>query len=106
MKGRIVVTMGDEQMAHVVAEPCLDCKHRDCVTVCPVDCFYEGDRMLYIHPDVCIDCTSCVAVCPVHAIYHEDHLPTALRPYRDLNATLARQCDVAAEPATASRVYT
>ena len=29
-------------MAHVVAEPCFDCKYTDCVVVCPVDCFYEG----------------------------------------------------------------
>ncbi|MGZ3414781.1 MAG: ferredoxin, partial [Isosphaeraceae bacterium] len=26
-------------MAHVVAEPCFDCKYTDCVVVCPVDCF-------------------------------------------------------------------
>jgi ferredoxin len=28
----------------------------DCVEVCPVDCFYEGENMLVIHPDECIDC--------------------------------------------------
>jgi ferredoxin len=27
----------------------------DCVEVCPVDCFYEGENMLVIHPDECID---------------------------------------------------
>jgi ferredoxin len=27
----------------------------DCVDVCPVDCFYEGENMLVIHPDECID---------------------------------------------------
>ena len=47
-------------MAHVVAEPCFDCKYTDCVVVCPVDCFYEGAQMLYIHPDECIDCEACV----------------------------------------------
>jgi NAD-dependent dihydropyrimidine dehydrogenase PreA subunit len=32
------------------------CKYMDCVEVCPVDCFYEGENMLVIHPDECIDC--------------------------------------------------
>ena len=62
-------------MAHVVAEPCFDCKYTDCVVVCPVDCFYEGAQMLYIHPDECIDCEACVPECPVEAIFHEDNLP-------------------------------
>ncbi|MFM8218904.1 MAG: ferredoxin, partial [Planctomycetaceae bacterium] len=30
-------------MAHVVAEPCFGCKYTDCVVVCPVECFYEGE---------------------------------------------------------------
>jgi Fe-S-cluster-containing hydrogenase component 2 len=40
----------------------------DCATVCPVDCFYEGENMLVIHPDECIDCGVCVPECPVDAI--------------------------------------
>jgi ferredoxin len=79
-------------MAHVVTEPCLGCKYTDCVVVCPAECFYEGQRMLYIHPDDCIDCEACVPECPSAAIYHEDHLPQEWLPYRDLNATMARQC--------------
>jgi ferredoxin len=47
--------------------------------------------MLYIHPGECIDCEACVPECPAGAIYHEDDLPGQWRPYRDLNATLARQ---------------
>ena len=43
-------------MTHVVAKPCFGCKYTDCVVVCPVECFYEGEQMLYIHPDECIDC--------------------------------------------------
>ncbi len=78
-------------MAHVVAEPCCDCKHTDCVVVCPVECFHEGPRMLYIHPDECIDCEACVPECPEEAIYHEDRLPADWAPFRDLNATMARQ---------------
>ena len=38
-------------MTYVVDEKCIKCKHMDCVEVCPVDCFYEGENMLVIHPD-------------------------------------------------------
>ena len=62
-------------MTHVVAEPCFGCKYTDCVVVCPVECFYEGEQILYIHPDECIDCEACVPECPVEAIFHEDNLP-------------------------------
>ena len=43
-------------MTYVVTEACIKCKYTDCVEVCPVDCFYEGENMLVIHPDECIDC--------------------------------------------------
>ena len=59
-------------MAYVVGEPCVDCKYGDCVDVCPVECFYEGDDMLYINPEECIDCTACEPVCPVLAITSDD----------------------------------
>ena len=36
--------------------------------VCPVDCFYEGENMLVINPDECIDCGVCVPECPIDAI--------------------------------------
>ena len=55
-------------MAHVVCEPCFACKYTDCVVVCPVECFYEGDKIVYIHPDECIDCGVCEPECPVDAI--------------------------------------
>ena len=41
-------------MTYVVNESCIKCKYMDCVEVCPVDCFYEGENMLVIHPDECI----------------------------------------------------
>ena len=41
---------------YVVNDGCIRCKTMDCVAVCPVDCFYEGENMLVIHPDECIDC--------------------------------------------------
>lgn len=32
-------------MTYVVTENCIKCKYMDCVEVCPVDCFYEGENM-------------------------------------------------------------
>lgn len=55
-------------MTFVVNENCIKCKYTDCVEVCPVDCFYEGENMLVIHPDECIDCGVCEPECPVDAI--------------------------------------
>ncbi|PPC88349.1 MAG: ferredoxin [Hyphomicrobium sp.] len=55
-------------MTYIVNEKCIKCKYTDCVEVCPVDCFYEGENMLVIHPDECIDCGVCEAECPVEAI--------------------------------------
>ena len=55
-------------MTYIVNESCIKCKLMDCVEVCPVDCFYEGENMLVIHPDECIDCGVCEPECPVEAI--------------------------------------
>ena len=55
-------------MTYIVNESCIKCKLMDCVEVCPVDCFYEGENMLVIHPDECIDCGVCEPECSVEAI--------------------------------------
>ncbi|MDD3029503.1 MAG: ferredoxin family protein [Alphaproteobacteria bacterium] len=55
-------------MPYVVTEACIRCKYMDCVEVCPVDCFYEGENMLVINPDECIDCGVCEPECPAEAI--------------------------------------
>ena len=55
-------------MTYVVNDACIRCKYMDCVEVCPVDCFYEGENMLVIHPDECIDCGVCEPECPPEAI--------------------------------------
>jgi ferredoxin len=55
-------------MAFVVTEACIKCKYTDCVEVCPVDCFYEGETMLVINPEECIDCGVCEPECPAEAI--------------------------------------
>src|SRR5687768_7182632 len=76
-------------MTYVVTEDCIKCKHMDCVEVCPVDCFYEGDNMLVIHPDECIDCGVCEPECPVDAI-RPDTEP-GLEQWLSVNAEYASQ---------------
>lgn len=76
-------------MAHVVCEPCLKCKYTDCVSVCPVESFREDAEMLYIDPEVCIDCGACVPECPVQAIFAADDVPEKWKNYIQLNAEKA-----------------
>ena len=73
-------------MTYVIAQPCVDVKDKACVPACPVDCIYEGERMLYIHPEECIDCGACVEPCPVTAIFPEDELPEEWKLYTEVNA--------------------
>jgi ferredoxin len=73
-------------MAFVVCEPCQDCKYTDCVTVCPMECFYQDAVMLYIDPETCIDCEACVPECPVGAIFHETRVPEPWTAFVSLNA--------------------
>ena len=75
-------------MAFVVCEPCINCKFTDCVDVCPVDCFREGENFLVIDPEECIDCGACVPACPVEAIFPEDEVPDEWSEYTELNAKL------------------
>lgn len=81
-------------MTYVVAEPCIKCKYTDCVDVCPVDCFYEGENFLAIDPDECIDCGVCVPECPVEAIFTEEDLPEKWVEYVELNAKLSQSWPV------------
>ena len=55
-------------MTYIVTDACIKCKYMDCVEVCPVDCFYEGENFLAINPDECIDCGVCEPECPIDAI--------------------------------------
>ncbi|MFO1190120.1 MAG: ferredoxin FdxA [Alphaproteobacteria bacterium] len=70
-------------MTYVVTEACIKCKLMDCVEVCPVDCFYEGENMLVINPDECIDCGVCEPECPVEAIMPDTESET--ESWLDLN---------------------
>ncbi len=74
-------------MTYVVTEACIRCKLMDCVEVCPVDCFYEGENMLVIHPDECIDCGVCEPECPVEAIIPDSE--TAAERWLELNREYA-----------------
>src|SRR6266508_4944839 len=78
-------------MTYVIAEPCVDVKNKSCVDVCPVSCIYiddeEADRMLYIHPDECIECGACEPECPVNAIFHDSASPSEWADYTELNTT-------------------
>jgi ferredoxin len=78
-------------MTYVVCEPCRDCKYTDCVTVCPVECFYQDEAMLYIDPVECIDCGACVAECPVEAIFRETDVPGRWAQYLQINAERAAE---------------
>ena len=61
-------------MTYIVNDKCIGCKYTDCVDVCPVDCFYEGENFLAINPDECIDCGVCEPECPVDAIVPDNTL--------------------------------
>lgn len=76
-------------MTYVVIEACIKCKLMDCIEVCPVDCFYEGENMLAIHPDECIDCGVCEPECPVEAIIPDTE--SGLEKWLELNAKYAEE---------------
>ena len=72
-------------MTYVIAEPCVDIKDKACIDECPVDCIYEGERMLYINPDECVDCAACEPACPVEAIYYDENVPDVYAGYTQYN---------------------
>ena len=92
-------------MTFVITEPCEGTCDASCVEVCPVDCIHgpldvdaikdaqaDGDTatlagiMLYIDPDICIDCGACEPECPVEAIFEEDDVPEKWDHYTQKNA--------------------
>jgi ferredoxin len=75
-------------MTYIVNDNCIKCKYMDCVEVCPVDCFYEGENMLVIHPDECIDCGVCEPECPVEAIKPDTE--PSLEKWLGVNAEYAK----------------
>lgn len=76
-------------MTYIVNDKCIKCKYMDCVEVCPVDCFYEGENMLVIHPDECIDCGVCEPECPAEAILPDTE--PGLEKWLQVNAEFAEK---------------
>lgn len=62
-------------MTGVITDACIKCKYMDCVEVCPVDAFYEGENMLVINPLECVDCGCCIEECPIDAIVFDTEPP-------------------------------
>ena len=87
-------------MTYIIAQPCVDILDKGCIEECPVDCIYEGERMLYIHPDECVDCGACVSACPVGAIAPETRLEPRQLPFVEINASFypERRTDVKLPP--------
>ena len=85
-------------MASVVCEPCQKCPTMGCLTVCPVDCFHEGQKRLVIDPLVCIDCGACQPECPHKAIYCEEDVPEKWKIYIAINKTQSQSLPLITEP--------
>lgn len=68
-------------MPYVITDRCKGVLDRGCVDACPVECIYEGDGMLHIHPERCIDCHACMGVCPAEAIFPAEELPPEYREW-------------------------
>ena len=72
-------------MTYVIALPCVDLLDKTCIDECPVDCIYEGERMLYIRPGRVRGLRACVPVCPVEAISHETDVPAQWKDFYAVN---------------------
>jgi NAD-dependent dihydropyrimidine dehydrogenase PreA subunit len=78
-------------MPYVVTDPCIGVKDKSCMQVCPVDCIYEGDDMVYINPDEYIDCGLCEPECPVQAIFVDTDVPANWKEFIERNAVKGRE---------------
>ena len=78
-------------MTYIVGDACVKCKYTDCVSVCPVDCFYEGENTLVIKPEECIDCGVCEPECPAGAIFPDTEMTPYLEQWLALNTELSEQ---------------
>lgn len=73
-------------MSYAITGLCVKCNDMPCISVCPVNCIYEGQRWLAISPNECIDCGACVPLCPTKAIFYSNSLPFDWMVYEDINA--------------------
>lgn len=79
-------------MPSVVSDLCKLCK--SCVEVCPVDAFREGENMVVVSPDDCIECGVCISECPQGAITSSDE---ADEKWIEFNAQHAAEWPVASK---------
>ena len=92
-----IIALLENDMTYVVTQYCRKCKYTDCVEVCPVDAFHEGEDMLYINPETCIDCNACVEECPVEAIYADIDVPQRWQNWLQINAEECEKYEVITE---------
>lgn len=85
-EGAARTSPGGNPVTYVITQACVDVLDKACIDECPVDCIYEGDRMLYIHPGECIDCAACEPVCPVEAIFLAEDVPEEWAEFTTINA--------------------
>ena len=85
-------------MTYVIGEACIDVKDKACIDVCPVDCIYEGENQLFIHPDECIYCGACEPECPVTAIFPEEDVPAPQQKFIQLNRDVFKSPTPPAKP--------
>ncbi|MEO9336679.1 DUF3470 domain-containing protein [Mesorhizobium sp. SB112] len=55
-------------MANAVTGICISCKKMDFANVWAVDCFYDGENILVIHPRKSADCRILEPECPAEAL--------------------------------------
>ena len=85
-------------MTFIVGESCIKCKLGDCVEVWPVDCFHEGNKMIVINHDECIDWDICEPESPVDAIFADDEIPEGQEVFEELNRELSETWPVISHP--------
>ena len=83
-------------MAFVVTQACVDIKDKSCIQVCPADCLFEGERMMYINPDLCINCGACEPVCPTQAIRFDEELEDDEQVFAEANEQFFEGLDISA----------
>ena len=82
-------------MTMVVTLPCIGCKDASCAKACPMECFHEGETMLFINPELCIECEACISECPSEAIFQQDEIPMEWTEYIQLNAEQSQRLPLA-----------